>query len=106
MVHLRYCSHDGPLNFQENEVRCDTNLLPRIDLTDNKGLPCLCNQFGHKKRAEEHKAMEWLNYLNSGWVHDPHVMVLVASRVILVGKVYHCYLIASVSNCVSSFPQN
>lgn len=54
---VRQCERVDPLDFQENEVRRDNKLLPRVDLADIKDY-----HFTTREQLKAHKAMERHNY--------------------------------------------
>lgn len=84
---VRLCDGADPLDFQENEVRRDISLFPRVDFTDIKDYLVHATSFATREELKAYKAMESHNYLTSGWVQEPYVKLLTDSRVILVGKV-------------------
>lgn len=63
---VRLCGFVDPLDLNEAEVKCDVNLLPRVDFTDiNEDYLVYATSF---LTREQLKALEAHNYLTSGWV--------------------------------------
>lgn len=52
---MHQCDRVDPLDFQENEVLRDTNLLPRIDLADIKDYFANATSFATREQLKAHK---------------------------------------------------
>nr|XP_054925241.1 uncharacterized protein LOC126529597 isoform X2 [Dermacentor andersoni] len=86
---VRLCGGVDPLDLNESEVKCDVNLLPRVDFTDIKDYLVHATSFITREQLKSYKALEAHNYLTSGWVQEPRLKALAYSRVVIVGRVLH-----------------
>lgn len=83
------CGGVDPLDLNEAEVKCDVNLLPRVDFTDIKDYLVHATSFITREQLKSYKALEAHNYLTSGWVKEPRLKALAESRVVIIGRVLH-----------------
>ncbi|XP_075556867.1 uncharacterized protein LOC142588943 [Dermacentor variabilis] len=83
---VRLCGGFDPLDLNEAEVKCDVNLLPRVDFTDIKGYLVHATSFITREQLKSYKALEARNYLTSGWVQEPRLKAPADSRVVIVGR--------------------